>query len=294
MRVQSFRFGDGADSACIVGATRGNEIQPLYICSMLVRALREEEEQGRLAAGRSITVIPAINTYSVNMGQRFWPTDHTDINRMFPGYNLGETTQRIAAGVFSRINRFTYGIQLASFYLPGYHTPHVRIMQTGFENPELARLFGLPYIMLRVPKPYDTATLNYNWQIWDTQAFSIYTGSEDRIDEPDAAIGVTAILDFLRSAGILLGHRKRPAQSVIVQYDSLLSVRTIQAGLFRRLVELNQNVRRGEVLAEIMDPYTGDVKTEIKSPADARVFFAHNKPLSYASSVLFKLIPCNA
>ena len=35
----------------------------------------------------------------MNIGKRFWSADNTDINRMFPGYNLGETTQRIAAGV---------------------------------------------------------------------------------------------------------------------------------------------------------------------------------------------------
>lgn len=39
----------------------------------------------------------------MNIKKRFWPTDNTDINRMFPGYDLGETTQRIAAGVFEVI-----------------------------------------------------------------------------------------------------------------------------------------------------------------------------------------------
>ena len=32
MRVRGFIFGDGEDSACVAGATRGNEIQQLYVC----------------------------------------------------------------------------------------------------------------------------------------------------------------------------------------------------------------------------------------------------------------------
>ncbi len=291
MHVRAFQFGSGKDSACIMGATRGNEIQPLYVCSRLIRALREEERKGHFASGRSVMVIPTVNSYSMNVGKRFWPTDNTDINRMFPGYIQGETTQRIAASIFERISRFEYGIQLASYYMPGYFTPHVRIMKTGYEKPDLARMFGLPYVILRQPMPYDTATLNYNWQIWNTPAFSVYTCTADQIDENSADIGVEAVLNFLRAAGILLGEAERSSNSKIVGYESLIAVCTSKAGLFRRLVDLDQEVHRGDVIASILDPYTGEELERILSPADAQVFFAHNQPLIYACSVLFKLVP---
>lgn len=79
-------------------------------------------------------VISSVNPYSMNIGKRFWPTDNTDINRMFPGYDKGETTQRIAAGIFEAIQGYRFGIQLSSFYIPGNFTPHVRMMKTGFED----------------------------------------------------------------------------------------------------------------------------------------------------------------
>ena len=44
-------------------------------------------------------VIPAVNVLGVNTRSRHWPFDGTDMNRMFPGYDGGETTQRIAAAV---------------------------------------------------------------------------------------------------------------------------------------------------------------------------------------------------
>ena len=28
---------------------------------------------------------------------------------------------------------------------------------------------------MRKPEPIDTTTLNYNWQTWETNAFSVYT-----------------------------------------------------------------------------------------------------------------------
>ena len=98
MRVTGFEFGTGKKSVCIVGSIRGNEIQQLYACSLLVKRLKKMEKEGRIKKGHTILVIPSMNTYSMNIKKRFWPTDNTDINRMFPGYDLGETTQRIAGG----------------------------------------------------------------------------------------------------------------------------------------------------------------------------------------------------
>lgn len=133
-RVWGYEFGEGEKSVCIVGPMRGNEVQQLYTCSQLIRRLKQMEEKGRIKKGHKILVVPSVNTYSMNIRRRFWPTDNTDINRMFPGYDEGETTQRIAAGVFEVIKDYKYGIQFASFYMPGTFMPHVRMMKAGMEN----------------------------------------------------------------------------------------------------------------------------------------------------------------
>ncbi|MCD8161003.1 MAG: succinylglutamate desuccinylase/aspartoacylase family protein [Clostridiales bacterium] len=102
---------------------RGNEYQQLFIASRMVQRLKELEETGQLTDGVEVMVIPSVNPSSMNVGKRFWATDNTDINRMFPGYDLGETTQRIAAGVFQVVNQYRSGIQLASYYMPGNFSP---------------------------------------------------------------------------------------------------------------------------------------------------------------------------
>ncbi len=142
-RVTGYRFGSGEQSVCIMGSLRGNEFQQIYVCSQLIRKLKKLEEQGKIAEGKEILVIPCGNPYSVNAKKRFWTIDNTDINRMFPGYSLGETTQRIAGGIFEQIKDYKYGIQFASFYMPGNFVPQVRMMKTGAENIELAKQFGM-------------------------------------------------------------------------------------------------------------------------------------------------------
>lgn len=290
MRVTGYEFGKGKKSICIVGSIRGNEIQQLYTCSQVVKRLKKIEEEGKIKKNHKILVIPSINPYSMNIKKRFWPTDNTDINRMFPGYSQGETTQRIAAGVFEVIKEYQYGMQFASFYMPGKFMPHVRMMKVGFEDVKLAEKFGMPYVVLRNPKPYDTTTLNYNWHVWETNAFSIYTTSTDEVDKESADTAVRSILNFMAKQGIVEYKGHDGYHSMVVEDTDMYPVRTKVAGIFENLVKVGEEVTKGQEMARVIDPYEGEVKEVLLSPVDGIVFFAHNDPLTYANTAVFKLI----
>lgn len=290
--ITGFRFGQGSKSLAIVGAMRGDEIQQQYICAQLVHQLARLEAQGLLENDHEILVIPSVNPFSMNIEKRFWAMDGTDINRMFPGYDQGETTQRIAAALFEQIKGFTYGIQLASFYIPGDFVPHVRIMRTGYEDIEGAKLFGMPYITLRKPLPFDTTLLNYNWQIWETKAYSLYGGMNDGVESPITTEVIGTILRFAQRIGLT----KKPVVGVpdfnsqVIDESNFISVRTTQAGILYRLKNAGDKVQEGEVLAHIIDPYEGSIKAKITSPIDGIIFFAHNKPLALENTLLFNIL----
>lgn len=290
LNIYGYHFGKGEPAACIVGSLRGNEVQQLYVCSQLVKALRELEERGAIVSNNEILVIPSVNHSAMNIGKRFWPVDNTDINRMFPGYNLGETTQRIAAGIFDVVQKYSYGIQFTSFYMHGDFVPHVRMMETGFQNPSLANLFGLPYVVLRKPRPVDTGTLNYNWQIWNTSAFSVYTNATDRIDETSARQAVASVLRFLTRMGIIRYTSHSGFIASVIREEDLMSVRTDEAGIYRRRADPGKEVRRGDVLAEIIDPREGEIISQILSPTDGIVFYAHSQPLVMEGAIISKII----
>lgn len=289
-RVTGYEFGEGEKSVCIVGSSRGNEVQQLYCCSRLIKKMKQLEEEGRIEKGHKILILPSINPYSMNIQKRFWSTDNTDINRMFPGYDLGETTQRIADGVFQEISEYRFGIQFTSFYMPGDFVPHVRLMDEGFSDPEIARQFGLPYVIIRKVRPYDTATLNYNWQVWDTQAFSLYSSTTSRIDKNSAGQAVLAVMNFLSAQGIIKYVIPGKLQSKVVQDDDMFLIKTEKSGIFEAMVKAGEEVQVGQPLANILDPYEGDVLETLYAPADRVVFFVHNEPLTYASTSVIKLI----
>ena len=289
-RITGYEFGEGEKSVCIVGNSRGNEVQQIYCCSRLIKKFKQLEEEGRIKDGHKILIIPSINPYSMNIQKRFWPTDNTDINRMFPGYNLGETTQRIADGVFREISEYKFGIQFASFYMPGDFVPHVRFMDEGFSSPELAQQFGLPYVVIRKVRPYDTATLNYNWQVWDTQAFSLYTTATGKIDANGAGQAVLAVMNFLSRQGIIKYSVPVNLVSRVLCDTEMVSIKTAKSGIFEALVKAGEEVEAGQPLANILDPYEGDILETLYAPLNMAVFFIHNEPLTYADTAVIKLV----
>jgi len=289
-RVTGYEFGEGEKSVCIIGNSRGNEVQQIYCCSQLIKKMKQLEEEGRILEGHKLLIIPSINPYSVNIQKRFWSTDNTDINRMFPGYNLGETTQRIADGVFKEIMDYKYGVQFASFYMPGDFVPHVRYMKEGFTTREEAEKFGLKYIVERSVRPYDTATLNYNWQVWDTIAFSLYTNTTERISDTGAGQAVLSVMNFMANNGIIKYSAIGQKNTRIFDDTELISVRTEKSGFFEPLVKAGEKVEAGKPLANILNPYEGTVLETLYAPVSGIIFFIHNEPITYANTTVIKIL----
>lgn len=288
--ITGFSFGHGERTACVVGALRGNEYQQIYICSQLIRELKKLEEHGQIVSNKQILVIPCLNQYSTNIDRRFWPLDDSDINRKFPGHINGDTTQQIAAEIMEIIKGYSYGINLTSFYMPGKFVPHVRMMETGFQNPSLANLFGLPFVVTRKPKPMDTTTLNYNWQMGGTSAFSVYTNCTDYIDDVSARQSVASILRFLTRMGIIKYNNHSGYIAEVLNEEDLLPILSGAAGLYKRLKEPGEPVYRGDIIGEIIDPFCGEVVNRVVSPTEGLIFFAHTEPTVMEDAVVYKVI----
>ena len=70
----------------------------------------------------------------------------------------------------------------------------------------------------------------------------------------------------------------------------LISVRTARSGIFWALTKAGDQVEVGQPLAEILDPYEGDRLETLYAPVDGVVFFIHDEPLTYADTVVIKLV----
>ncbi|MGM9540839.1 M14 family metallopeptidase [Anaerovibrio sp.] len=292
--VDGYYFGGQAKSLAIVGSTRGDEYQQIFVCGLLIQALKRLEEAGDFAGDAGVVVIPSASQFSMNVGKRFWPMDNTDINRMFPGYDQGETTQRLANSIFEEVRSYENGIQLASFYLPGEFVPHVRYMNTGYHKSDDGMAFGLQYLMTREPAPIDTTTLNYNWQVFGTNAFSIYAKSTDRIDPKAARRVVAAILRYMRHKGMLKAELKLPAGRETVKIDGAgLQKKFSGAGGFVHFnLKVGDYVDKGTAVGQIFDPFTAECLEELRAPCSGQLFYVRSEQVAVAEhELMFSVTP---
>ena len=301
VRIRGFEFGDerGARACAIVGSMRGNEVQQTFICARLVALLANLEHEGMISAGKSILVIPSVNPFSMNVQQRFWPVERTDINRSFPGDERGGTTERIAAAMLRVAQTYAHGIQLCSFNQQGDFLPHVRISHQGpisERSVVLARDFGLPYVVTRVPSLFDESTLNYVWQQNGTHAFSLYSRATDRIDKGSAQIATDAVLRFLVARDILSGLANAAtvpaATTSLLREEDLVDLRTRRsAGYLITTVRVGDRVRKGQKLAQVLDAFDTHPLETLQSPVDGRVFFMRTDSLVQQHMVVLRIAP---
>ena len=164
------------------------------------------------------------------------------------------------------------------------------MMETGHHSPSLANLFGLSYVLVRKPKPYDVMTLNYNWQQFMTNTFSLYTNATDKIDEESAEHAVVAVLRFLTRMGAIKYSCHSGYIASILAEEDLCSVKTETGGIYRMRKKPGQSVERGDVLGEILHPYEGNVISKVIAPTDGIIFFAHTLPTVMENVVVYKII----
>lgn len=290
--IYGYTFGSGDKTVAIVGSMRGNEYQQLYICSLLSKALSGLEECGDIVPGREILIIPSLNYSAHNLMHKYWLSDDSDINRQFPGNPEGTATSRIAYAMMNILKEYTYGVQFPSFYMDGEFIPHIRITKTETSDSSLniANLFGLPFIMVGEVRSHDPSTLNYNWQLAGTNAFSIYSGGTERIDEQYADLAVSSVLRFLSRMGVIKYNSLGGYISTVIYEEKMYNIKADEAGFIRLIARINSEVRRGDVIADIIDPMDGHTKTRIRAPYDGILFFATNHALAAQNEIIFKMI----
>ncbi|MBO7596858.1 MAG: succinylglutamate desuccinylase/aspartoacylase family protein, partial [Bacteroidales bacterium] len=189
-----------------------------------------------------------------------------------------------------KLKDYETGVQLASYHFAGEFVPHVRVIKTAVDISAGAKVFGFPYVYLKTPEPFDTVMLNYNWQIWNTAAYSIYAGTTDVIDKTSAKQTWLSIIRFLSENGLVKRDVFPGYKSQVLEDKDFTTITAPCAGIFYKLKSSGSEARRSETIAKILDPYDGKVLDEITAPKDGVIFFAHSKALIMEKTAAFQMV----
>ncbi len=276
-----------APKVAIVGAMEGESILPLYCASTMVDFFKNKIDKKNIKG--DVLIIPSINHYALNIGKRFWPLDNTDINMMFPGYELGETTQRIAKKVFDAISGYDYGIILERRPDPATCLPYIKLYKSGYEDLESAKRFGFKMIHHRTMKSIDTVTLQYNWQLWGTKAFSIMCPSDNQVDKKVASQINQAMIRFMDNKRILNYHIFNGYESTVIDRNSIEVVKSPRSGIFISKELPGNYVSKDQVIGEIVHSLEGEVIHQFLAPCNGMITCFYSNSLIYEHAVAFRI-----
>jgi predicted deacylase len=256
----------------ISGGVHGDEINGI----VAVRRLLEEEIE--LLKG-TLIFIPLVNIYGFLSNSRTFP-DGRDLNRSFPGSKKGSLASQIAyilmndimPNVDFGIDFHTGGRMLSNF-------PQIRVDFKDKKGLELARAFGARFIVnsAHIDKSFRKAAFKMRKHIL------VYEGGESmRLDDfavDGAVAGTKQLLAYLQ----MVSAETDIKSSIVIKESSW--VRAKVSGLFSSSVTLGDEIKKGQILAKISDPY-GQVKIPVKAIHNGFVVGLNNNPVVNAGDAL--------
>jgi hypothetical protein len=289
-----FGPADAAPALALVAGIHGNELNGIFVLARLASLLRRiasGERPGARLTGRVI-VVPAVNVLGVNLRRRRWPFDGSDVNRMFPGYPAGETTQRIAAALLGRTRDARHRIDLHSSNLDFEELPQVRLYDASDAARDAAGKLGLPAVIELRGNPTFTTTLGHAWNGLPGVSLVVQAGQAGSLQSAHCERLFRALLGYLAHAGAVEGlelplqvdgetHHFGPRQAFPLFAD--------HAGWFVPRLEVGRWLRGGETLGFVYDGFDGELRTEIRAPVDGLLTGIRRSPLLYEGDLVARI-----
>jgi len=281
-----------APRLALVAGLHGNEVNGVFVLSRLASFLHRvaEGHTAGVELRERVIVVPAVNIVGVNIGDRRWPFDGTDINRMFPGYDAGETTQRIAAAVMRLTRDAYYRVDIHASNLDFEELPQVRLYAATAEERASAILFGLPAVVERPLNAIVSSTLAHAWRGCGGENFIIQAGLAGVLQTQHCERLFRALVSFLHRTGIVRGtHLSEDEDVHYFGPDQSFPVISHSAGLFVSRLEVGRWLRAGDVIGQVFDGFDGELRAEIHAPLSGLLSGLRRQPMLYEGDLIARI-----
>jgi len=286
--------GDAPLRLALVGGLHGNELNGPFVLARLANFLQQiaaGERPGTELLGR-VRVIPAVNVLGLNTRSRLWPFDGTDLNRMFPGYDGGETTQRIAHAVLEATAPAEWRVDLHSSNADFEELPQVRLYDPSEEERKVARWLGLPAVIERPVSPTVSATLGWAWKQRGGRSLVIQAGQAGSLQQEHCERIFRALIDLLEELGLVIGLRLAEPENDVHFFgqSQIFPLISEHAGWFVSRLEVGQWREAGDLLGYVYDGFAGSLRAELRTPVAGLLAGLRRQPLLCEGDLVARIL----
>ncbi len=265
----------------ITAALHGNELNGTEILNRLLLHPALKNLAGTLIA------VPVLNIYGLINRSRFLPGG-VDLDKCFPGNKNGTHAARMAHIFTSEIvDLADVCIDLQTGFINYQNLPQIYISSHDEKTKELAQIFNAPVIS---HTPQEKGMLK-TYVIKKNKSFLLYEAGEAmRFDESAIKVGLKGIINVMRHLKMLPDKKShKTAKHFHFFAEKNIWIRASTSGISYSEFRLGQQVKKGEVIATIKDPFATSSDVYIRSPVNAVIVGRNNLPLVHEGEALFQL-----
>jgi predicted deacylase len=277
-------------------AVHGDEINGIEIVTKFANGLNLKRLRG------TVVVLPVQNPLAVQAQHRYAvstflrsPLDQSPADpwAAFPGNPSGNTAARVAHVLYSRFMRHAdYLIDIhtpttGGRYAPFAFLPPPRVGAVSRRCLELAKVFGADFILytehgVYVMEESPHVVLARAGKV----AFGVEVSEGSHIHPEDTKRAIEGLNNVLSAIGMMPGKVKSLGRKMVIK-DQFV-IRANRAGLLDRRCELNQNVKKGQLMGIVSNMF-GEVVEEVRAPRAGRVVRVATFPIVSAGERVAQL-----
>lgn len=272
---------------CVVTGTHGDELEGPMVCYELTRILTEHTE----SLEGSVEIYPALNPLGIDTIQRGIPNFDLDMNRIFPGDPNGTMAEQTAHAIVEDMKGADMVIDIHSSNLYLRETPQVRInVQDSEWLVPFAERLGMDFVWVHDAATVLEATLAHSLNSIGTPCLVVEMGVGQRINHKMCRRLVSGILHLMHTMG--MWHRPESLEMsspLICNGDHVIFLNAETSGVFITEQKCGIQVKKGEVIGQIVDPLRGVVLSTVKTPSDGYLFTISAYPIVYEGSLMARI-----
>ncbi len=276
MPVHVMRGKKEGPTVFVCAAIHGDELNGIEVVRRLISLKTLRISRGTLI------LVPMVNVYGVLNQSRYMP-DRRDLNRSFPGSPKGSLAGRVADIFMDEIVKHCdYGIDIHTGAMHRSNLPQIRADLCDEDTLALAEEFGVPVLInanLRDGSLRQAAVES------GTKILLYEAGQALRFDELSIRVGIRGVLNILSYLGMTHKRaRKKKVVPFIANHSSW--VRADASGIVKSIKNLGENVKKGDLLAYIGNPF-GEIIGTVKANRSGIIIGKQNIPLVQEGDAMF-------
>ncbi len=264
----------------ITAGIHGDEVNGVEVVRQIIAKKINKPKRG------SIICIPVLNVFGFLHMDRFFP-DGRDLNRVFPGKKNGSLASRFAYQFVNQI------LPIADFCLD-FHTgggdrfnaPHIRVDPKNETLVNFAKIFNAPFTLLSKNLEGSYRTTCSKKQI----NILLFEGGKSQYSSRDIAVegveGTMRILHHFQMLNPIFETPHKTNDSIVVKKS--LWMRAKYSGLLHLKIPYGKQVKKGDILATITDPY-GTRRHVVKAPNEGYIINVNESAIVYKGDAIFRL-----